>query len=154
LRGFKGDLYEGGIRVPFIAHWPGVIPPSVSNTPYAGYDLFATLSEAAGLKKEVSDGISFYSLMRGKQNEQHKFLYFELSEYGGQQAVRMGRWKAVRRNIIKDPDAKWELYDLGADLSEKNNLSEYFPAKIRRAMKIAGGQHTGSPVEKWNFMEF
>lgn len=153
LRGYKGDLYEGGIRVPFIAYWPGMIHPAVNETPFAGYDLFATLSEVAGLKKNSSDGISFYPLFRGKQGNVHSFLYFELSEYGGQQAIRMGKWKIIKRDIVKNPNAKWELYDLHSDISETTNLASIFPSIIRKASKIADREHLSAPIEKWNFME-
>ncbi|MFZ9982677.1 MAG: arylsulfatase [Cyclobacteriaceae bacterium] len=155
LRAFKGDLYEGGIRIPFIAHWPGYIKPGIDQTPLAGYDLFSTLSEVAGARNSSNDGISFVPLLKGRKlsGKGHDFLYFELYEYGGQQAVRMGKWKAIRRDMLKNADAQWELYDLSKDISEKNNLAMKHPMIVRKAQKIAESQHSHAAIDQWNFME-
>lgn len=153
FKAYKGDLYEGGIRVPFIARWPGVIKPGIDATPLAGYDLFATLADIAKIKPSETDGISFAPLLRGRNIRGHKFLYFELAEYGGQQAIRSANWKFVKRNMIRNPKAEWELYNLAIDPAEKNNLSKEYPSLIKRAQKISQKQHSHTQVELWNFME-
>jgi len=154
LKSHKGSLYEGGIRVPFLVQWPGVIQPGVIDQPWAGYDIFPTLLEVAGLKNQGGlDGLSFFNLLKGAKSNLHEFLYFELSEYSGQQAIRSGKWKAIRRNLNKEPNALWELYDLNNDPSETTNLASRFPKKIKQLATIAAKQHSRSPVDHWNFME-
>ena len=113
LRGIKRDLYEGGIRVPMIARWPGTIPPGrVSAHPWAHWDMFPTLAELAGAKTPAGlDGLSMARALRGQSQPTHDFFYWEFHERGFQQAVRMGRWKAVRLS----KDAPLELYDLKSD---------------------------------------
>ena len=104
LRGLKGSLYEGGIRVPMIARWPGRIEPgTTSDLPSAFWDVMPTLAEAAGCEvPEGIDGISFMPALLGRDDQrEHEFLYWEFTGYGGQQALRMGDWKAVRQNICR-----------------------------------------------------
>ncbi len=155
LRDFKGSMYDGGIRIPFIASWPGYIKPgSVSKHVAAHYDIKATVAELLQVPIPKTDGISFLPELLGKKQSRHEYLYFELYEYSGQQAVRLGKWKAVKRNMIKDKDAKWELYNLKIDLSEKSNLAGKYPGVIRRVEKIAKQSHQHhSTVSEWNFME-
>ena len=154
LRDFKGSLYEGGIRVPFIVRWPGRIRPATIAGPAAGYDLFATFAEIAGSGKVAPpDGTSLLSLWYGKRERRSPRYYFELSEYGGQQAVRIGKWKAVRRNMISDELSPWELYDLSDDPGEAFDVSARFPRRLRRAIKFAAQQHIPVSVPEWNFMD-
>ena len=111
LRGIKRDLYEGGIRVPMIARWPGTIPAGkVSDHPWAHWDIFPTLAEIAGAKTPAGprrhvDGCARCAASRSRRTT---FFYWEFHERGFQQAVRMGRWKAVRLK----PGTALELYDL------------------------------------------
>ncbi|WP_406684706.1 arylsulfatase [Seonamhaeicola sp. MEBiC1930] len=139
LKGFKRDLYEGGIRVPMIASWPGYIKSNTtSNHISAFWDVFPTFSELAGLEVPKNlDGISFLPELMGNNNNQkkHNYLYWEFHERGGRQAVRMGDWKAVRYNVLKNPEAPLELYNLSNDIGEKNNLSEKHP-EIAGEMKL------------------
>jgi arylsulfatase A len=130
LRGIKRDLYEGGIRVPMIAVWPGTIPAGrVSTHPWAHWDMFPTLVEAAGLSvPQGLDGVSMLGALRGTSAPRHDFMYWEFHERGFQQAVRMGRWKAVR--IAKD--APLELYDLETDAGEKINVAASNSSIVRR----------------------
>ncbi|HUT11133.1 MAG TPA: sulfatase-like hydrolase/transferase, partial [Thermoguttaceae bacterium] len=127
LRGFKRDLYEGGIRVPTIAWWPGVVPPgSTSNEPLAFYDFLPTACELAGVKApEHTDGISFLPTLQGRSQEQshHEYLYWK---FGNKEAVRMGTWKAVRLAA----DQPIELYDLARDVGESENIAEKHPDVI------------------------
>src|SRR4051812_6675609 len=117
LRGIKRDVYEGGIRVPMIARWPGKIKPGVvSDQVWAFWDFMLTAAEIAGVPvPEKTDGISILpTLLGGKQTNQHGFLYWEFHEKGSKQAVRMADWKAVRVEIGKP----LELYNLKTDLHE------------------------------------
>jgi arylsulfatase A-like enzyme len=130
LRGIKRDLYEGGIRVPLIASWPGTIPAGrVSAHPWAHWDMFPTLAELASVKPaEGLDGISMARALRGAAQPAHDFLYWEFHERGFQQAVRMGRWKAVRLS----KDAPLEIYDLQTDRAEQHNVAAAHPDVVTR----------------------
>lgn len=121
LRGIKRDLYEGGIRVPMIASWPGTIPPGrVNAQPWAHWDVFPTLAEIAGAKTPAGlDGISMARALAGHSQPTHEFFYWEFHERGFQQAVRMGRWKAVRLSKA----AGLELYDLQVDPHEEHDVA-------------------------------
>ena len=139
LRGIKRDLYEGGIRVPMIVRWPGMIKPGqVSDQVLAFWDVLPTLAELVRAKTPQNlDGISMLPAILGKpQTNQHAFLYWEFHERGSQQAVRMGDWKAVRLA----PGEPLELYDLARDLGEKTNVAKEHPevvAKIEAYLKTA-----------------
>jgi arylsulfatase A-like enzyme len=129
LRGIKRDLYEGGIRVPLIASWPGTIPAGrVSAHPWAHWDMFPTLAEIAGAKVPPGlDGVSMARALRGQSQRAHDYLYWEFHERGFQQAVRMGRWKAVR--LAKDRPL--ELYDLEKDPAESTNVAAANPRVVK-----------------------
>lgn len=149
LRGIKRDLYEGGIRVPMIARWPGTIPAGrVSDHPAAHWDLFPTLAElaAAGTPPGL-DGVSLVPTLRGRQQRPHEFLYWEFHERGFQQAVRMGSWKAVRLQ----KDSALELYDLAADPAEAHDLAGSRPdivARIERYLETARTDSQRWPVRE------
>jgi len=125
LRGIKRDLYEGGIRVPMIARWIGVVPAGrVSHHPWAHWDVLPTLAEIARARVPAGlDGVSMLRALRGEPQPTHDFFYWEFHERGFQQAVRMGRWKSVR---LKAGDPL-ELYDLEADPSEARNVAALNP---------------------------
>jgi len=138
LRGIKRDLYEGGIRVPMIARWIGTIPGGrVSDHVWAHWDVFPTLAELAGAKTPSGvDGVSMARALRGETQPGQNFLYWEFHERGFQQAVRMGRWKAVR---LKTGEPL-ELYDLVADHTEQHNIARSHPEiveKIEAYLKTA-----------------
>jgi arylsulfatase len=148
LRGMKGSLYEGGIRVPMIVRWPGRIKANnTSDLPVAFWDMFPTLCELTGLEAPKSiDGISIAPTMLGVgDQEAHDFLYWEFPGYGGQQAVRMGNWKAVRQNLSKGP-AAIELYDLNADAAESKDVAVDHPRQVKRAQDILAAQHARSAL--------
>ena len=130
LRGIKRDLYEGGIRVPMIASWPGTIPAGrVSDHPWAHWDMFPTLGEIAGARVPAGlDGISMARALRGQRQAPHDFLYWEFHERGFQQAVRMGRWKAVRMG----KDLPLELFDLQKDPAERANVAAANPGIVQQ----------------------
>jgi len=143
LRGLKADLFEGGIRVPFIARWPGKIPPgSVSGHLSAQYDLMATMAQLLGTTVPDTDGISFLPtlLQRGAQRE-HRFLYFEFPGKGGQLALRLGRWKGVKQGLKKRPDAPWMLFDLAQDPGERQDIAADHPEILRRLDGIVEEEH-------------
>jgi arylsulfatase len=148
LRGLKGSLYEGGIRVPGIARWPGSIKAGrTSDLPVAFWDVLPTLCEVTGTQtpKDI-DGISFLPTLRDKGEQvKHPFLYWEFAAYGGQQAVRMGDWKGVRQQMQKG-SIKTELYNLAEDIGEKKNVAAHHPEIVERIEKIMKEQHTPSAV--------
>ncbi len=131
LRGIKRDLYEGGIRVPFIARWPGKIKSgSISNHVSAFWDFLPTVAELAGAQvpKRI-DGISYLPALLGKRQPEHKFLYFELEiNTVGSQAMRFGDWKAVRHSKY----GPIELYNLKQDIGEQNDLAIQRPEVVKQ----------------------
>jgi len=135
LRGYKRDLYEGGIRVPFVAWWPGRIKAgSVSGHVSAFWDFLPTAAELAGLEAPKGlDGISMAPTLLGKRSKQktHKYLYWEFHERGGKQAVRRGKWKAVRLDWHKNPGGPLELYDLEMDIHEDHNVAGEHPEVVK-----------------------
>jgi arylsulfatase A-like enzyme len=145
FRGVKRDLYEGGIRVPCIISWNGKIQPgTVNDHTGAFWDLLPTITELAGLKKEINnDGISFVSSLFGKQQPQHEFLYWEFYENGFKQAVRKGNWKAIR--FYKDKTTmSTVLYDLGTDIGEANNVATQYPEMVKQMEAVMDKEHIPS----------
>ncbi|MCG8528173.1 MAG: arylsulfatase [Opitutales bacterium] len=138
LRGYKRDLYEGGIRVPFIAKWPGkVTEGSESEHISASWDLLPTFCEIAGVDAPSDiDGISMLpALTEEGEQEQHKYLYWEFYSKGGRQALRKRDWKAVKLHVIDEEPEVFELYNLAEDLFETNDLSGDYP-EIAKEMKL------------------
>ena len=146
FRGLKGDAYEGGIRVPCIARWPGKITAEQeSSVPLAFYDILPTLCEMSGAKQPGNlDGISFLPTLLGRGEQQaHEFLYWEFASYGGYQAVRLGDWKAIRPRL-KKKDTEIELYNLADDLGEKTNVAAEQPEVVKKAAETMTAQHVRS----------
>ena len=155
-KGIKRDLYEGGIRVPFIAYWPGKIKPAVTDQPAVLWDMYPTFLELAGINtKNKTDGVSLTPLLLGKGKQQlQPYFYWEFHENNGRQAVRWGNWKGIRLNVTKDDHAPIELYDLTIDPSEQNNIAAKNPAavkKIEQLMKQAHTQNKDWPLLKSEF---
>lgn len=149
FQGVKRDLYEGGIREPFAARWPGVIKPGTNND-YVGafWDILPTFAELAGAKSPSNiDGISFNSALTGKGTQQkHDYLYWEFHEQGGKQAVRQGNWKAIRLKAAGNPEGAVELYDLSKDPAETTNLTSKYPEKAKELGKIMNNAHVSSAL--------
>jgi len=149
LRGIKRDLYEGGIRVPLIAVWPGKIPTNrVSDEPFAFWDLLPTLVEVAGARVPRNiDGISYLPTLLGTaQTNRHEFFYWEFHEGGFKQAVRMGDWKAVLPQV----GGPVELYNLATDLGETKNVAAANPdvvARIQEYLKSARTESAQWPIQ-------
>lgn len=139
FRGYKKDLYEGGLRVPMFVRWPGKIKPgSTSDHLWYFPDVFPTLTELAGAEtpKQV-DGLSILPTLLGKgEQKMHDALYWE---FGNQVAVRMGDWKAIRRG---GKNAAWQLYDLSKDVSEANNIAADQPDIVAQVKAIVEREHT------------
>lgn len=150
LKGYKRDLYEGGIRVPMLIKWPNKIKPgTVTDHVSAFWDVFPTLAEIAGVKETPGlDGISLLPTLLGNSTEQkeHEYLYWEFHEKGGRQAVRLGDWKAVKYNVLQNPDARIELYDLSQDTGEANNVAADFPEVVAEMESILERARTPSEV--------
>jgi arylsulfatase A len=147
LRGEKGQLYEGGIRVPFIARWPGRIKPgTTSDAPIAFWDVLPTLCEVAGIAKpERTDGVGLLPHLLGGAAPARQALYWEFPSYGGQQAVRMGKWKGIRTGLGKGPQPT-QLYDLEADLAESKNVAAAHPDVVATIEKIMAENHIRSEL--------
>ncbi len=149
FRGKKGQLYEGGLRVPVVARWPGRIAPGrVSNHLWYFPDILPTIAELCGapLPPDI-DGLSLVpellgAAAAGRPQAQHKYLYWE---FVGQVAVREGNWKAIQPKA----GAPWELYDLARDVSERNDLAARHPDVLARLQGHAGQAHT--PVVEGTF---
>ena len=151
FRGIKRDLYEGGIRVPFIVRWPEVVKPGTETDHVSAFwDLFPTVADVLGEKLEQTDGLSFLPTLSGKGRQQeHHHLYWEFHESGGRQAVRMGKWKAVRYNIRDHGPV--ELYDLESDPGETNDLSSQYPEKVEEMENLFLTSRTPSDIFEFVF---
>jgi arylsulfatase len=151
LRGLKGTVYEGGLRVPLVARWPGKIRPgSVTDLPGYFPDLMPTLMELIGepgAEPKGLDGISLAPTLLGNASLQrpHDFLFWEFAGYGGQQAVIEGDWKAIRRDLNRGNTAI-ELYDLKDDPGEKHDLAAARPEIVRRLAALMDREHEDSRI--------
>ena len=151
----KGFVHEGGIRVPMIASWPKRIKSgSRSNHISAFQDMMPTFCDIIGISiPNNTDGISMKPTLFGKnQSNTHEYLYWEFPAYKGQQAVRMGKWKAIRRNIF-DGNMKIELYDLNSDYREQNDVASAHPEIILKIKNFMVDSHTRSHLERFHFSQ-
>jgi arylsulfatase A-like enzyme len=149
FRGKKGNLYEGGLRVPFLVRWPGRIPAGAVSDHLCYFpDVLPTICELAGVTPPAEiDGLSFVPTLlgadvAGRPQPQHEFLYWEL---GPQSAVRLGTWKGIRPRA----NAAWELYDLTNDVSEARNVAAEHPQIVERIARLAAEAHV--PAEEGTF---
>ncbi len=150
----KGNVTEGGIRVPMIAHWPAKIKTaSESDHISAFYDVLPTLCEVAGVSApDGIDGISFLPTLLGETQQKHKFLYWEFPASGGQQAIRMGKWKAIRRNIFKN-NMGIELYNLEEDIQELNNVADNYPEIVAKIEALFKTERTIPEIEHFKIKQ-
>ena len=147
-RGGKREPYEGGVRIPFIAKWPGKIKAGTINHHItAFYDFLPTCCDIAGIDiPEWTDGISYLPTLLGNDDEQqtHKYYYSEFHGGQGWQAIRKDNWKAVRPKARVTPDEPIELYNLSTDIGEKNNVADQYPEIVAELAKIMDEAHVPS----------
>jgi arylsulfatase A len=148
LRGYKYDQYEGGIRIPTIAHWPGKLNAgTVNHVPIHFMDYMPTFAYMAGATAHVPadvDGVSVSATFTGNDDTELKrdrFFYWE--DQGGQRAGRLGRWKAVQRS----PNSPLELYDLRSDLAETTNVAVGNPEVVARLYALLEASHSPAPPQ-------
>lgn len=151
LRGRKGSVYEGGVRVPLIVRWPGKIAAGKVSDRVCGFeDWLPTILDLVGEAEKTPgdvDGVSFAPTLLGRRQPEREFLYREFPGYGGQQAAWSGRWKAVRQNLNKlSPGQRpaTELYDLEADPRERVDSSDQHPEVVRSLEAVMRSQHVPS----------
>jgi len=155
LRNGKGTLYEGGIRAPGIVRWKGTIIPVVSDRVTGFEDWLPTILELAGLMETTPsnvDGISFASTLLGQPQPERELLYREFPGYGGQQSIRVGDWKAIRRNLLPNKNAKskelkstFELFNLATDPTEQHDVAADHPEIVAKLTNTMKQHHTPSP---------
>lgn len=152
LRGYKRDMYEGGIRVPLLAWWPGHIKDGTRTDHITAFwDVMPTIADVTGIKTPSGiDGISFLPTLLGEKQTQHDYLYWEFHEMGGKIAVRMGKWKAVKNNIDKVPQGSTELYDLSLDRSETTDIASKHPEIVKKMEDFMKSAHIPSDSFKYN----
>jgi arylsulfatase len=138
LRGRKGSLWEGGIRVPLVAKWPGrIVAGRTCGHVAAFWDVLPTVCEIAGTSPPAgTDGISFLAALTGGRQRAHEYLYWEFPDYGGQQAVRMRNWKAVRRDLNRHRDTRFSLFDLENDVGEQHDVADEHPEIVARGPRM------------------
>ncbi len=148
FRGIKRDLYEGGIRVPTIAWWPGTVEAGGETDHISAFwDFAPTAIELAGARPMAqTDGISYVPTLLGEGEQAvHEYLYWEFHERGGKQAVRMGDWKAVRLNARREANSPIELYNLASDPGEQHNVADQHPDIVRQMQRIMHQAHVPIP---------
>ena len=155
LRGLKMDVFEGGLREPLIARWPGKIKAgTVSNLISAQFDMLATFAALAHQPVDHTDGISLLPELLGHSQSQqkHEYLYFEYPEKGGQLAIRMGNWKGVKLDVRHHKEKKWMLFDLKQDEYETNDIAAKHPEIIRQFEAIVKKEHQDAHIKEWEFI--
>ncbi len=154
LRGGKAELFEGGIRAPFIVKWPGkIVAGKTSNLLAAQFDIMATLAEITKqpISMNISDGVSLLPEFLGTPLLQklHPYLYFEFAENDGQVAIRMANWKGVKVNLKQNPDSKWMLFDLNTDPNETKDVADIHPIIVRKLNEISIREHNTAFIKQW-----
>jgi arylsulfatase A len=139
FRGLKGSLYEGGIRVPLIVRWPQHIQADTVNSHVSAFwDILPTICDLTQINPPAQiDGMSMAPALLGQPQKQHEFLYWEFQDYGGQQAVRLEDWKAIRTGLKeKGTGTRIQVYNLGTDAGETNNVADHHPEIVSRCRNI------------------
>lgn len=152
FRGYKRDLYEGGVRTPFVVRWDAHIEPGTETEHISAFwDFLPTVCDIVGEKKpERTDGISYLPTLTGKgRQKEHQYIYYEFYEKGGRQSVLKDGWKLVRLNMSNPDKSKEELYYLPDDISESRDLAGDYPEKVSELRSLAGSVRTESEIFKW-----
>ena len=138
LRGHKGNLYEGGIRVPLVVRWPGHTEQGLVSGHIGGFqDVLPTVLDIAKIETPTGlDGISFLPELLGKGQQEHEYIYWEYRSREGWQAVRKGDWKALRIGVREDAAPPLELYNLAADFAEQNDVAADNPELVVEFLEI------------------
>lgn len=154
FRGHKRDLYEGGIRTPFIVHWPEKIKGgTVSYHVSAFWDFLPTMCDLIGEPVPVeSDGISYLPALTGEgEQKKHEYLYWEFLEQGGKKAALKDNWKLISLQV-NDPSKTYvELYNLNADPSEQMNAAAQYPEKVKELSRIIEQAHTYNDIYPFEY---
>lgn len=155
FKGYKRDLYEGGIRVPMIASWPAKIKKgTTSNHVSAFWDVLPTFAEISNAKiSQDIDGISFLPTLLNKPQQTHEFLYWEFhGSKSAQATIINGKWKVLRK--VKDKEfLPFEVYNLTIDPEENNDIAAQNPEIIEKALKIFKEESVPSPIQQFRFSE-
>ncbi|MEY8607615.1 arylsulfatase [Parabacteroides segnis] len=156
FRGYKRDLYEGGIRTPFIVQWPEKIQPgSVSFHVSAFWDFLPTVCDLINEPVPTDvDGVSYLSELSGDgEQKKHDYLYWEFHEQGGKQAVLKDNWKLIRLHVDNPSKSYFELYNLNADPSEQMNVVSQYPEKVKYLSSLLDKAHTHSVLYPFKYEE-
>jgi arylsulfatase A-like enzyme len=149
LRGLKGSLHEGGVRVPTIVRWPGKVEPGSTSDFVSGFEdwmpTFMDAVEASHVVPRNTDGISILPTLLGEDQMERSFLYREFAGYKGQQFIRVGDWKAIRTDTSLGK-LDLQLYNLKNDVGEKENLATQYPEKVAELKKLMDAQHVPSKM--------
>lgn len=146
----KGNVNEGGIRVPTIVTWPKKIKPGTySDHPSTFYDYFATVSDIIDHKLPyLIDGVSYYPTLIDEKQDKHDYLYWEFPAYGGQQAIRINKWKGIKKNLFEGP-SKLQLYNLHDDPKELNDIALDYPEIVIKMENLMKEAHTTPKMDKF-----
>lgn len=147
LRGLKGSLYEGGVRVPTIVRWPGQVTAGTTIDYVSGFeDWLPTILDVTGGREAIPsdvDGLSLVSVLQGERQAPRPFLYREFPGYGGQQSIRVGDWKAIRQNMNRG-NLEIELYDLATDIGEQHDVADQHPDIVERMASLMSQHRVAS----------
>lgn len=138
FRGRKRDLYEGGVRTPFVVSWPGVVEAgSVCDHVSAFWDFMPTMAELIGADIPAGcDGISYLPSLRGGEQKKHGYIYFEFHEEGGKRSIMKDGWKLIELNAKDKSKHRYELYNLASDPMERHDMSVLRPDKVKQLIPI------------------
>lgn len=147
----KGNVNEGGIRVPTIASWPKRIEAGTSSDhPSIFYDYFATVCDVIGAEIDYKiDGESYLPALTGEEQKKHDYLYWEFPAYTGQQAIRVDQWKGYKKELFEGP-SRLKLFNIKEDPKELNDLSDNYPDVVKKLESLMESAHTKATIEKFN----
>ncbi len=153
LRGIKRDFYEGGIRTPFIVGWPGMIIPGSRNQHISAFwDFLPTVCDITGISTPHDiDGISYLPVLKGLEQPEHDYLYYEFYEKQGTQAIIQNDWKLICLQVNAPKKTHYELYNLKNDFKEQYNVASLYPDRVEQLKALIKQAHTKNPIFNFNF---